>query len=103
MKPRYPTECFSGGVVLGELETIRVQPVDGGWLLSCPSVGEPLAFLSGLDAESQAYALGACLAELGRDARVLVHDAAAGLSAARWFPARTRGRRLAAARRSELS
>lgn len=88
---------------MGELETIRVQPVGGGWLLSCPSVGEPLAFLSGLDAESQAYALGACLAALGRDARVLVHDKAAGLTAARWFPAKTRGRRLAAARKPELS
>jgi hypothetical protein len=75
-----------------ERETIRVHPVEGGWLVSCRAVGEPTAFLSAERAEASAAALAMCLAGLGRDARVLIHDHADQTIAAQWFPARQRRR-----------
>jgi hypothetical protein len=53
---------------------ISVIPVDGGWSVLCSVVGQPLMFLSGSRAEQEARSLGKCLATLGHDAQVQVHD-----------------------------
>jgi hypothetical protein len=76
-----------------ECETVRVLPVGGGWLVSCRAAGEPLAFLLAEHAQASANALAVRLANLGRDARVLICDSANRPVAARWYPARQRKRR----------
>ncbi len=53
---------------------ISVAPVGGGWCVSCDECGVDLMFLSGGRAESQARTLARCLAGLGQDALVEVHD-----------------------------
>jgi len=54
-------------------QVIEVVPVEGGWSLQCSMTGQPLFFLSGAKAEENARKLGACIAELGQDVRVMIH------------------------------
>jgi hypothetical protein len=53
--------------------TILVEPVGGGWCVSS-SLEETLMFLSGGLAELQARRLARCLASLGQDTVVEIHD-----------------------------
>ena len=53
---------------------IAVEPVEGGWCVTCGGCGESLMFLSGGRAEFQARVLARCLAGLCKDARVEIHD-----------------------------
>jgi hypothetical protein len=53
---------------------ISVLPVLGGWSVQAPITAQPLMFLSGRRAEEKAKSLGECLAKLGHDARVMIHD-----------------------------
>jgi hypothetical protein len=53
---------------------ISVEPVDGGWRLSCEGLAESLMFLSGGRAEAHARVLADRLAALGHDAVVQIHD-----------------------------
>jgi hypothetical protein len=55
---------------------VDVRPVAGGWLLDCPASHEPLMFLSGGKAESKAHQMARCLAALGAEVEVVVHDRA---------------------------
>jgi hypothetical protein len=55
-------------------EVIRVDPVSGGWSVHCSATGNALMFSSGARAEQAARLLGACLARMGHDVRVSVHD-----------------------------
>jgi hypothetical protein len=54
-------------------QVIVVVPVDGGWSVQCQMTGQSLFFLSGAKAEANARKLGACIAELGQDVRVMIH------------------------------
>ena len=54
-------------------QMIVVVPVEGGWSVQCPMTGQPLFFLSGAKAEANARKLGACIAGLGQDVRVMIH------------------------------
>jgi hypothetical protein len=54
-------------------QVIAVVPVEGGWSVECSMTGQPLFFLSGAKAEENARKLGACIAELGQDVRVMIH------------------------------
>jgi hypothetical protein len=54
-------------------QVIVVVPVDGGWSVQCSLTGQPLFFMSGAKAEENARKLAACIAELGQDARVMIH------------------------------
>ncbi|HEY8572774.1 hypothetical protein [Phenylobacterium sp.] len=63
---------------------ITVRPVAGGWCVECEMTGE-LMFLSGARAEEKARSLAACLAELGSDVRLSVHDRQGGLIATRRY------------------
>ena len=65
---------------------IWVAPLADGWTVRCAEL-EPLVFRSGRQAEQQAIALAACLAKLGRHARVRVQDRALNLVGERDFPA----------------
>jgi hypothetical protein len=51
-----------------------VSPVPGGWSVDCPATDNVLVFASGGRAEQAARNLGSCLAGLGHDIRVAVHD-----------------------------
>lgn len=53
---------------------ISVDAVEGGWLVNGLEGCEDLLFLSGGRAEHQAHALAQCLAALGYDTRVEIHD-----------------------------
>ena len=53
---------------------VTVTPSPGGWTLDCPAAGEPLMFLSGRQAELKARSMARCLAELGEEVQVVVHD-----------------------------
>jgi hypothetical protein len=55
-------------------QLIQVLPVDGGWTVDCSLSGQPLMFLSGARAEEKARSLAICLAGMGQDVRVVVHD-----------------------------
>ncbi len=57
-------------------ERIEVRPVAGGWRLDCPASDHPLMFASGGRAEAKAHQLARCLARLGREVDVVVHDRA---------------------------
>lgn len=53
--------------------TVFVEPVAGGWCVSS-AYDETLMFLSGGQAESQARKLARCLAGIGQDTVVEIHD-----------------------------
>ena len=53
---------------------ILVEPVAGGWCVSCRGSCEVLMFLSGGHAEAQARSLARCLALIGQDALVEIYD-----------------------------
>lgn len=55
---------------------LTVRPMAAGWFVEGSQRLETLAFFSGAKAEAQAHALAKCMADLGRDARVLVQDRA---------------------------
>jgi len=55
-------------------EIIRVGPVSGGWSVHCSVTGNTLMFSSGAQAERAARSLGACLARVGHDVQMSVHD-----------------------------
>jgi hypothetical protein len=75
----------AGACVLSE-HVIRVWPAGEGWQVECPLTGGPLTFESGDAAQSKARALAMCVAGLGLDVQVLVHDATEALrSTARYF------------------
>ncbi|MGZ6016858.1 MAG: hypothetical protein ACXWKM_14050 [Phenylobacterium sp.] len=59
--------------IVGEVD-LAVRPVDGGWLIDCPVLGQPLAFFSGGKAEAKAHELGRVMAAAGYDVRVEVQD-----------------------------
>jgi hypothetical protein len=66
---------------------ILVSPVPGGWSVDCPVTDNVLVFASGARAEQAARSLGACLAGLGHDIRVAVHDRHGALiGTAHYFP-----------------
>jgi hypothetical protein len=67
---------------------ILVEPVAGGWCVSCRGAFESLVFLSGGRAETQARALARSLAVLGQGAVVEIHDRENGLAGAARYPAR---------------
>lgn len=66
-------------------QVIVVGPVDGGWSVQCSMIGQPLFFLSGAKAEESARKLAACIAELGQDVRVMIHDRDHGLVGTRSY------------------
>jgi len=53
---------------------ILVSPLPGGWSVDCSVTDNVLVFASGARAEQAARGLGVCLAGLGHDTRVAVHD-----------------------------
>jgi len=53
---------------------IAVAPVDGGWSVACDGGIEPIMFLSGARAESQARTLALRLSEAGGNVEVTVRD-----------------------------
>jgi hypothetical protein len=55
-------------------QLIEVSHVNGAWCLKAQGYLEPTLYLSGGPAEKAARRLARCLAELGCDARVHVHD-----------------------------
>jgi hypothetical protein len=55
-------------------QLISVVPVEGGWSVQCALTGQSLLFLSGARAEENARSLATCIARLGYDTRVVVHD-----------------------------
>jgi hypothetical protein len=65
---------MADSAVLPEDQLISVVPVEGGWSVQCALTGQSLLFLSGARAEENARRLAACVARLGYDARVAVHD-----------------------------
>jgi len=71
---------------MGYAKVIWVSPLAGGWTVRCAEL-EPLVFRSGRRAEEQAKALARCIAELGRDAQVRIHDRAMNLVGAQDYPA----------------
>ena len=54
----------------------HVRPAGHGWLVEAAAGVQPLLFHSGAKAEAQAHALAKCVAGVGHDARVLIHDRA---------------------------
>ena len=52
----------------------HVRPAGEGWLVEAARGVQPLVFHSGAKAEAQAHALARCVAGVGHDARVLIHD-----------------------------
>lgn len=63
---------------------ITVRPVGGGWCVASSDTAE-LMFQSGARAEEKARALAACLAELGSDVHLEVHDLSDQLVATRRY------------------
>ena len=55
-------------------QLIEVTPIPGGWCVEMCGRLEPILFLSGARAETAARRMAQCVAELGRDARIHVHD-----------------------------
>ena len=55
-------------------QLIAVRPVQGGWSVEWPGLGQELVFLSGAVAEQKARAMAQCVAGIGMDAEVRVHD-----------------------------
>jgi hypothetical protein len=55
-------------------QLIEVMPVEGGWCVEVLGRLEPILFFSGARAETAARRYALCLAELGRDALVRIHD-----------------------------
>jgi len=73
---------------------ILVSPLPGGWSVDCPITDGVLLFSSGARAEQAARKLGACLAGLGHDIQVAVHDRDGVLvGTAHYFPAQRRSPR----------
>lgn len=65
---------------------IRVRPAGDGWQVECPLTGDPLTYVSHDTAQSKARLLAMCVAGMGLDVQVLVHDASEALWAtARYF------------------
>ena len=65
---------------------IQVRPADGGWLVESPLTGGPIKFACGEAAQGRARVLARCVAGMGLDVRVMVHDASEALrSTARYF------------------
>lgn len=65
---------------------IRVRPADGGWQVESPLTDGPIQFSCGDAAQAKARALALCVAGMGLDVKVLVHDATEALwSTARYF------------------
>ena len=62
-------------------QRISVTPVEGGWQVECALTGQPMMFLSDARAQEMAQALARCVASLGQDARVFVHDRSKALLA----------------------
>ena len=54
----------------------HVRPAGHGWLVDAAAGVQPLLFHSGAKAEAQAHTLARCVAGVGHDARVLIHDRA---------------------------
>lgn len=69
---------------MGQDRQIVVRPVAGGWCVDC-EVAQGLMFLSGARAEEKAKSLAACLAGLGSDVLLSVHDRLGGLVATRRY------------------
>lgn len=65
---------------------ILVSPLADGWAVRCAGI-EPLVFLSGGRAEAYARRLALCLAKLGREVQVRIHDRARNLVGAQLYPA----------------
>ena len=59
--------------IVGQVDLV-VRAVDCGWLIDCPTLGQPLAFFSGGKAEAKAHELGRVMAAAGHDVRVEVRD-----------------------------
>jgi hypothetical protein len=55
---------------------VKVRPVGAAWVVDGAEGLQPLLFLSGAKAEAQAHALARCIAVVGGDARVAIHDRA---------------------------
>lgn len=55
---------------------VKVRPVGAAWVVEGAEGLQPLLFLSGAKAEAQAHALAKCIAGVGGDARVAIHDRA---------------------------
>jgi hypothetical protein len=60
----------------GALTTVRVKPVQGGWLVDNNAAVMPLVFSSGASAERSAKRLARVVAHGGDQAQVVVHDRA---------------------------
>jgi hypothetical protein len=69
---------------VGQDRQITVRPVAGGWCVDC-ELTQGLMFLSGARAEEKARSLAACLAGLGSDVLLSVHDRLGGLVATRRY------------------
>lgn len=87
---------------MGRDRLIVVRPVAGGWRLECDAT-EALMFLSGARAEEKAKRLAACLAELGSDVLLSVHDRLGGLVATRRYFGDAGSAKTSQARRLELA
>lgn len=79
---------------MGKDRQVIVRPIAGGWCVDCELTQE-LMFLSGARAEEKAKSLAACLAGLGSDVMLSVHDRLGGLVATRrYFGDAARARQL---------
>jgi hypothetical protein len=79
---------------------ILVSPLPGGWSVDCPATDNVLVFASGARAEQAARSLGVCLAGLGHDIRIAVHDRHGALvGTAHYFPVEDPSLRAPASRR----
>ena len=56
------------------MRTMRVLPIDGGWMVDNDLTGMPLLFRAGAQAEIKAKALARLVANQGQQAQVVVHD-----------------------------
>jgi hypothetical protein len=55
-------------------QLIEVTPVAGGWCVEAPGSLEPILFYSGACAEGAARRYALCIAALGGDVLVRIHD-----------------------------
>lgn len=61
------------GIPVGVDQLISVRPVAGGWSVTSPALGQPMAFLTSARAEQHARSLAEAFAKCGHSPRIIVH------------------------------